>query len=57
MKKIHIKIKTSKKTGLKFWTMYGSNGEKMAHSEGIENKTYLKNLMKRFAAMGFIIDK
>ena len=55
MKKLYIKIKKSKKTGLLYWTMTGGNGEKMAHSEGIENKTYLKALMKRFEAMGFII--
>lgn len=53
--KIYIKKKRSKKTGKLYWTMTGGNGEKMGHSQGIENATYFKNLMKRFAAMGFII--
>lgn len=54
-KQLYIKVKVSKKTGLLYWVMVGDNGEKMGHSEGIENKTYFKNLMKRFESMGFII--
>lgn len=54
---LFIKVKNSKRTGQLYWIMYGKNGEKMAHSEPIQNKTYLKNLMKRFQAMGFIILK
>lgn len=54
---LFIEVKKSRRTGLYFWVMKGANGEKMAHSEGIENRTYLKNLMKRFEKMGFIIVK
>lgn len=54
---IYITVKKSKRTGLLYWVMTGGNGEKMAHSEGIENRTYLKNLLKRFEAMGFKIIK
>jgi len=56
-KELTIKVKKSKRTGLLFWVMIGANGEKMAHSEGIENKSYLSNLLKRFEAMGFKIEK
>lgn len=54
-KQLVIEQKVSKKTGLWYWVMRGENGEKMGHSEGIENRTYFKQLMKRFEAMGFII--
>lgn len=50
-----IVVKKSKRTGLIYWVMTGTNSEKMAHSEGIENMTYFRSLMKRFAKMGFII--
>jgi hypothetical protein len=56
-KELTIKVKKSKKTGLLYWVMVGNNGERMAHSEGIENTSYLSNLLKRFEAMGFKIEK
>lgn len=52
---IYIQPKVSRKTGLLYWVMTGTNGEKMGHSEGIENKTYFKSLMARFEKMGFKI--
>jgi O-glycosyl hydrolase len=52
---LYIQIRKSKKTGLLYWVMLGANNEKLAHSEGIENKTYLKSLMARFEKMGFKI--
>lgn len=54
-KQLFIQPKKSKRTGLLYWVMMGANGEKMAHSEGIENKTYFKQLMARFETMGFKI--
>jgi uncharacterized protein YegP (UPF0339 family) len=54
-KQFSIEVKRSRTTGNWFWVMKGANGEKMAHSEGIENRTYLKALLKRFEKMGFII--
>lgn len=53
--KLEIHLKKSVKTGHYYWVMKGMNGEKMGHSETIENTTYLKSLMKRFEAMGFVI--
>lgn len=50
-----IVVKKSRRTGLIYWTMTGLNSEKMGHGEGIENMTYFRALMKRFAKMGFII--
>ena len=53
---LYIRVKRSKKTGLLYWVMMGANFEKMSHSEGYENKTFVRSLMKRFEAMGFIIE-
>ncbi len=50
-----IQLKKSKKTGQWYWVMKGANGEKMAHSEAIQNRSYLRNLMAQFESIGFII--
>lgn len=56
MAKRKIVIKQSKATGLIYWVMTGLNGEKMAHSEGIENMTYFRSLMKWFRSLGLEIE-
>lgn len=53
--KLYIYLKPSKRPKHYRYVMYGDNTEHMMESELIENITYLKKLMKRFAAMGFII--
>lgn len=55
MKKLSIHLKPSRKPHHYRYQMIGSNGEIMMTSELIENTTYLKSLMKRFEAMGFVI--
>jgi len=55
MKKRFIQVKKSKKTGQFYWVMKGRNGEKMAHSESIQNRTYFKKLMEDFKSIGFEI--
>jgi len=54
--KLYIIVKKSRKTGLIYWVMTGANGEKMSHSEGYDNRAFVKKLMKRFELMGFVID-
>ncbi len=53
--KIYLHLLNSKVLNHYYWSMKGSNGECMGHSETIENTTYLKKLMARFKAMGFVI--
>jgi len=50
-----IEVKKSRKTGQWYWVMKGTNGRKMAHSEGIKNRTYFKQLMADFESIGFEI--
>lgn len=53
--KLEIHLTTSRKPKHYRYKMIGKNGELMMYSELIENTTYIKSLMKRFEAMGFII--
>ncbi len=50
-----IELKKSKKTGQWYWVMKGANGEKMAHSEAIQNRSYLKRRMAEFESEGYLI--
>lgn len=54
-KQRYIQIKKSKHHKMWYWIMKGGNGEKMAHSEYIQNRTYLKQLMADFENIGFKI--
>lgn len=53
--KLYIHLTPSRREKHYRYKMIGKNGELMMYSELIENTTYLKSLMKRFAAMGFVI--
>jgi len=53
---LYIRVKRSKKTGRIYWTMHGANFEKMSTGEGYDNVSFVRRLMKRFEAMGFIIE-
>ena len=54
--KLYKIVKRSKKTGKIYVVEVGQNGEKLNHSQGYTNESYVRQLMKRYASMGFIIE-